>query len=80
VEHANAFNSERMLLLGRFLSSYLLGTRLPEEASNKVQSDSGIKSLARQVYQCPSSEIGPPGLLERSNSDCSGFDGRENQY
>jgi len=48
---ARALGSERMLLVGLFLASELLGSVLPEEVSERVHADPIVRSLARQVSE-----------------------------
>jgi hypothetical protein len=48
-EHAASLGSERMLLLGVFLASDILGVRLPEEVSRRALADGSVKMLAAQV-------------------------------
>lgn len=67
MEQANILGCERMLFLGLFLASDLLGTVLPEEVWQKVQSDPKVKSLAAQVRaQLFQDASGPPGILANS--------------
>ncbi len=49
IEQARTLNSTRMLFLGLLLASDLLGTALPEEVLLKIQADSIVRSLAKQV-------------------------------
>jgi hypothetical protein len=49
IEQARTLNSTRMLFFGLLLASDLLGTALPEELLLKIQADSVVRSLAKQV-------------------------------
>lgn len=49
MEQARTLNSTRMLFLGLLLASDLLGTALPEKVLLKIQADSVVRSLAKQV-------------------------------
>lgn len=51
IEHSQTLGCERMLLLGCFLASDLLRTKLPEEIYSKIDADGQIKSLATRVTQ-----------------------------
>ena len=59
MEQATALGSQRMLLLGLSLASHLLGAALPETASQKLQTDQAVRSLAAQV---------PKHLFTQSNT------------
>ncbi|MDJ0798451.1 MAG: nucleotidyltransferase family protein [Calothrix sp. MO_167.B12] len=48
---AKTLGVERMLLLGCFLASNILGTNLPEKVQNKIDADAQIPVLAIQVNQ-----------------------------
>ena len=48
---ARTLGSERVLFLGLYLASDLLGAVLPQEVSQRVQSDPVVKSLATQVCE-----------------------------
>jgi hypothetical protein len=48
---ASAMGGERMMLLGLFLASYLLGASLPEEVLRRVQADPAVEVLAEQVTE-----------------------------
>ena len=50
LEEAGKTDSDRMVLLGLYLASDLLGAPLPEEVSRRAQSDRQVQSLARHVY------------------------------
>jgi hypothetical protein len=50
LEQARRLGSERMLLVGLFLASDLLGTVLPKEVLQRIEADSVVISLAAQVY------------------------------
>ncbi len=50
LKRANAHGSERMLLLGLFLASELLGAMPPKEISKKLQTRGDLKALADWVY------------------------------
>jgi hypothetical protein len=52
LSQAKALGVERMLLLGCFLASDLLGTNLPESVHTKIDADAQINSLAMQVQRC----------------------------
>ncbi len=51
LEQAQTLGCQRMLLLGCFLASDLLGTKFPEEIRSKIDADAQIKSLASRVAQ-----------------------------
>ena len=51
MEQAARLGSERMLFLGLYLASDLLGAELPEEVSERVQADPTVEALAGQVYE-----------------------------
>ena len=63
MDQARALKSERMLFLGLYLASDLLGAPLPEEIKAKIHSDPAVKSLATQVSERLFREV-PPGVLE----------------
>jgi len=63
VNQAGALKGERMLFLGLYLASDLLGAPLPEEIRARVSSDPAVKSLATQVSERLFREI-LPGVLE----------------
>jgi hypothetical protein len=48
---ASAMGGERMVLLGLFLASHVLGAALPEEVVRRVQADPAVKELAGQVTE-----------------------------
>lgn len=50
VARAGALGGERMLLLGLYLASDLLGAPLPEEVLRRVRADPRVKALARRIY------------------------------
>lgn len=65
MELARTLGSQRVLFLGLYLASDLLGAELPEEVSGKIQSDPLVKVLAAQVYERLFSERdGAPGFFE----------------
>ena len=49
VEQADASGGRRTLFLGLALASDLLGTTLPEEIAQRVQTDPAVRTLARRV-------------------------------
>lgn len=51
LEQADKLGCERMLALGLLLAQELLGTKLPEEVSQKIQLHSGIVILANQLRE-----------------------------
>ncbi len=51
VEQADASGGRRTLFLGLALASDLLGTTLPEEIAQRVQTDPAVRTLARQVQE-----------------------------
>jgi hypothetical protein len=51
IEQADASGGRRTLFLGLALASDLLGTTLPEEIAQRVQTDSAVKKLARGLYE-----------------------------
>jgi len=51
MDRARRLGSERMLFLGLFLASDLLGAVLPEKVLRTVQGDPAVKSLGRQVCE-----------------------------
>ena len=51
LQQSTAQGSQRMLFLGLFLASHLLGTELPEEVSERIQADTRVKTFARQVRE-----------------------------
>ena len=63
MDQARALKSERMLSLGLYLASDLLGAPLPEEIRARVHSDPAVKSLARQVGERLFREV-LPGVFE----------------
>jgi hypothetical protein len=63
MNQARALKSERMLSLGLYLASDLLGAPLPEEIRARVHSDQAVKSLARQVGERLFREV-LPGVFE----------------
>jgi Uncharacterised nucleotidyltransferase len=61
---ARAVGGERMVLLGLFLASRLLGTALPEEVWRRVRADPAVKELTGQVSeQLFSDATGVSGLF-----------------
>lgn len=64
---ARELGSERMLFLGLFLASDLLGAPLPDEVLQRVWADPSVKALAAQVRERLFREAdNPPGILESS--------------
>jgi hypothetical protein len=63
MDQARVLKSERMLSLGLYLASDLLGAPLPKEVRAKVSSDPAVKSLARQVGERLFGEV-LPGVFE----------------
>jgi len=51
VERAATLGSERMLFLGLYLASDLLGMALPVEIAQRIQDDTAVKMLAGQVRE-----------------------------
>jgi hypothetical protein len=51
MKQAILFGNKRILLLGLYLASDLLGAAIPEKISQKVQADPVVRSLARQVSE-----------------------------
>ena len=51
IEQADASGGRRTLFLGLALASDLLGTTLPEEIAQKVQTDPAVRTLARRVQE-----------------------------
>jgi len=51
IARASAMGGERMVLLGLFLASHLLGAALPEEVVRRAQDDPAVKKLAGQVTE-----------------------------
>lgn len=67
MRRARSLGSGRMLFLGLFLASDLLGAALPEEVWQRVQADPVVKSLATQVRQRLFREANDsPGIFESS--------------
>jgi hypothetical protein len=48
---ASVLGGQRMLLLGLFLASNLLGASLPERVYQMVHADPTVKALARRIYE-----------------------------
>lgn len=63
MEQANRLGSERLLLFGLSLTSDLLGTVLPDEVMQKIQTDLVVKLSVQQVRQRLFSEIDNPRSL-----------------
>jgi SAM-dependent methyltransferase len=64
MKRAGELGSTRMLLLGLFLASDLLGAALLEQVAQRVQNDSSVKALARQVSLGPLMGIdNTPGIF-----------------
>lgn len=63
MDQARALKSERMLFLGLYLASDLLGAPLPEEIGVRVHSDPAVRSLATQVRERIFREV-LPGVFE----------------
>ena len=63
MDQARALKSERMLFLGLYLASDLLGAPLPEEIRARVYSDPAVRSLATQIGERLFHEVSP-GVLE----------------
>jgi hypothetical protein len=51
VEQADATGARRTLFLGLALASDLLGTTLPEEIAQRVQTDPAVRTLARRIHR-----------------------------
>jgi len=68
MEEASELGSERMLFLGLFLASALLGAPVPDVILNRVRADSSVKALATWVHERLFREVySPPlGVLESS--------------
>ena len=67
LEQAATLSSKRMLFLGLYLASDLLGAALPEEVLQRVQGDPVVTTLAAKVRERLFRETdGPPGVLENS--------------
>ncbi|MBA3474629.1 MAG: nucleotidyltransferase family protein [Rubrobacter sp.] len=67
IEQARELGSERMLFLGLFLASDLLGAPLPDEVLQRVRADPSVKALATQARERLFREPGSlPGILESS--------------
>jgi Uncharacterised nucleotidyltransferase len=49
MRQARSLGSERMLYLGLYLASDLLGAALPQDVSRRVEADPTVKALARRV-------------------------------
>jgi len=67
IEQANALGCKRMLFLGLFLATDLLGTGLPQDVLVEIQADLVVRSLALQVCArlFPEADA-PPDVLESS--------------
>jgi Uncharacterised nucleotidyltransferase len=64
---AGTLGSRRMLFLGLFLASDLLGASLPKGVLKRVKADAAVKALAAQVHERLFREAnGLPGLCEAS--------------
>ncbi len=63
LDQAGKLKSERMLFLGLYLASDLLGALLPAEIRARVNSDLAVKSLAAQVSERLFREV-PTSVLE----------------
>jgi hypothetical protein len=62
---ASKLGGERMLLLGLFLASDLLGATIPERVSERVRTDPTVKTLAKRTREQLFRETDcPPGFLE----------------
>lgn len=65
MSQASALGGERMLFLGLFLASDLLGVVLPEKMSQKIQADPTVKALAERTREQLFQETARPiGLLK----------------
>ena len=65
MEQANRLGSERLLLFGLSLTSELLGTVLPDEVKQKIQTDLAIKLYVKQVRKRLFSKTDDlPGVFE----------------
>ncbi len=65
-EHARRLGAGRMMDLGLYLASDLLGVALPEEVLRRAREDRAVKSLAAQVRRQLFGESGAtPGLAQR---------------
>ena len=66
-ERARRMGAERMLDLGLHLANNLLGARLPDEVSRRVQQDAAVNRLAAfvrsQLFRAPGAQ---PDVVERS--------------
>lgn len=60
MEQARTLGSERVLFLGLFLASNLLGAALPEEVLQRVQADTVVKSLTANIRERFFSEANDP--------------------
>jgi len=66
MKEGGALGSERMLFLGLFLASDLLGAALPEEVLQTVRADRVVRSLAAHVReQLFRGGVAPIGVFER---------------
>lgn len=60
LEQARAMGCERMLLLGLFLASDLLGAKVPDEILKSIQKTQVVETLATRVYTWLFSDLGKP--------------------
>jgi len=64
---ASALGGERILLLGLFLASHLLGASLPGEVLQRVHAEPTVKALAGQIYeQLFRAADGPASVFEEA--------------
>lgn len=51
IQQATVFGCRRVLFLGLFLASYLLGARIPTEVLQRIKADTEVNSLASEVCE-----------------------------
>jgi len=62
---AGRLGAKRMLFLGLFLANALLGASIPKDLGQTVESEPGVRSLARQIRQRLFADINhPPSILD----------------
>lgn len=70
---ASALGGKRMLLLGLFLASDLLGAALPEKVSQRIQADPTVKALAGRVTEQLFQETDYPAELLKGYEGAPAF-------
>ncbi len=71
IEQARIIGCQRILFLGLFLASEMLGAVLPEKVWQIVQTDAAVKSLANEVRQRLFNQVAQPPKRKRFGNNFS---------